>query len=380
MLWRTLDEAEDILDETGTSMNAATSGMNSERRRIKCLVWDLDNTLWDGILLEDTHVTLADEVRQAIFELDRNGILHSIASKNDHAVAMAKLDALGLSEYFLYPQINWNSKSSSIREIAAALNIGLDTLAFIDDQEFERDEVSFNLPEVMCIDASRRSLLTQIPELRPRFVTPESGLRRQMYLSEIRRMEIEKEFVDVDQSFLATLGMRFRIKHASKDDLQRAEELTQRTNQLNTTGYTYDYDELDGFRQSEDHLLLVSSLEDRYGPYGTIGLGLVEKGADTWMLKLLLMSCRVMSRGVGTIMLSHIMMMAREAGKGFKAEFLSNDRNKMMYITFKFGGFRESARNGSLTIFEHDLNRIQPFPDYVQIQIDDCVSPTRAKV
>lgn len=105
-----------------------------EKQSIKCVVWDLDNTLWDGILLEDSSVTLREDALSALQTLDERGILLSIASRNDHDAAMAKLTELGIQEYFLYPEINWNAKSSSIENIARNLNIGLDTFAFVDDQ------------------------------------------------------------------------------------------------------------------------------------------------------------------------------------------------------------------------------------------------------
>ena len=95
-----------------------------QKKSIKCVVWDLDNTLWQGVLLEDESVTLTEGIREIIVELDKRGILQSVASKNEFNTAMKKLQQLGLDEYFLYPQISWNSKSSSIQAIAKALNIG----------------------------------------------------------------------------------------------------------------------------------------------------------------------------------------------------------------------------------------------------------------
>ena len=203
----------------------------------------------------------------------------------------------------------------------------------------------------------------------PRFITAESRLRRQVYQSDIQRKVAEESYSGQNEAFLADLDMVFTIKPAGEADLQRAEELTVRTNQLNTTGYTYSYEELNQLRQSEDHLLLVSSLDDRYGTYGTIGLALVEKEPAYWTVKLLLMSCRVMSRGVGTIMMTHIMNLAKAAGVPLRAHFVPNGRNRMMYITYKFGGFTEIATEDSLIIFEHTLQDIQPFPDYVDIRI-----------
>jgi FkbH-like protein len=342
-----------------------------KRQTVKCVVWDLDNTLWDGVLLEDEHVTLRPEVVEVIKELDSRGILHSIASKNDHAAAFRKLEQFGLQDYFLYPQINWNPKSSSIREIAKSINIGIDTLAFVDDQPFEREEVAYAVPEVLCIDAAQVRDIVSLPEMMPRFITDDSKLRRQLYLSDISRNGAEKEFVGSNEEFLATLGMTFTIATAQEEDLRRAEELTVRTHQLNTTGYTYSYEELNELRQSSQHKLLISSLDDKYGTYGKIGLTLVECGKDIWTVKLLLMSCRVMSRGVGTIMVNHVMNMAKEAGARLQAEFISNDRNRMMYVTYKFGGFKEVEKRGDVTIFENDLSYIQPFPPYVKVHVEE---------
>ena len=347
----------------------------AEKQSIKCVVWDLDNTLWQGVLLEDEQVILRPGVREVLDELDRRGILHSIASRNDYATAMAKLEALGLRDYFLYPEINWNPKSASIQAIAKALNLGLDTFAFVDDQPFERDEVGFALPDVACLDACDLLQIPALSRMMPRFVTSESRLRRQMYLSDMKRNQDESAFVGASDEFLAGLSMVFKIKHADESDLQRAEELTLRTHQLNTTGYTHAYDELNQLRQSPHHLLLVASLDDKYGTYGTIGLALVELSKEFWTVKLLLMSCRVMSRGVGTIMMNYIMTRAKQVGARLRAEFVPNGRNRMMYVTYKFGGFTEVEKKGDLEILENDLSQIQSFPPYVDVQITELRKP-----
>jgi FkbH-like protein len=163
--------------------------------------------------------------------------------------------------------------------------------------------------------------------------------------------------------------MVFTIKLAEESDLKRAEELTIRTHQLNTTGYTYSYDELDRLRQSDDHLLLAARLDDKFGTYGTIGLALVEKGQTAWLVKLLLMSCRVMSRGVGTILMSYILSKAKQSHALLRAHFIPNGRNRMMYVTYKLGGFNEVEKQDDLVILENDLRQIQPFPDYVQVNL-----------
>lgn len=337
--------------------------------RIKCVVWDLDHTLWDGVLLEDPQVTLRPGVVEHIRRLDALGVLHSVASKNDPELALATLRALGLEDLFLAPQIGWSAKSESIRRIAAALNLGLDAFAFVDDQDFERAEVAYTLPEVTCVDVLDIDEVLQQKDFSPRFVTDESAQRRGMYQSQLVRDGLEGEFVGTSEEFLAGLGLRFTIAPAQREDLQRAEELTIRTNQLNSTGRTYSYDELDALRGSPDHLLLVATLTDRFGSYGKIGLALVERSSPHWRLNMMLMSCRVMSRGVGSVLLGHIMGQAAAAGAGLRADFVETGRNRMMQITYAFSGFREVQRDGTHVVLEADLSTLQAAPPYVDLEV-----------
>ncbi|HEX6912005.1 MAG TPA: HAD-IIIC family phosphatase [Longimicrobium sp.] len=358
------------MSDTLMAAALAAAEPTQKPKTVKCVVWDLDHTVWDGILLEDGDVPLRPGVLDIIRALDERGILQSVASRNDADAALARLRALGIDEYFLYPQINWNAKGQNVEQIAKALNINLDTFLFVDDQPFEREEVQHACPTVRVLDAARLEGMLEREDLNPEFITDDSRNRRRLYMADIQRNQAEAEFAGPSEDFLRALDMRFTLGPCDEADLQRAEELTQRTNQLNTTGYTYDYAELNAFRTSPDHVLMVAGLEDRYGTYGKIGLALIEKtSAQAWTLKLLLMSCRVMSRGVGTIMMSHIMQLTKEAGALLRAEFKPNGRNRMMEVTYRFGGFREVARDGDLIIYEHGLETIQPFPDYVHVDV-----------
>lgn len=338
---------------------------------VKCIVWDLDDTVWDGILLEDGNVELRQEVARTIRTLDERGILHSIASRNDHTAAMAKLEEFGMAEYFLHPQIHWGKKSESVRAIAGELNIGIDTVAFVDDQPFERDEVGFCHPEVLTIDAAEAHRLADSPRMHPRFVTVDSRKRRHLYQADAERRKAEERYEGTSEDFLASLRMRMTVEPAQEEDLQRAEELTVRTNQLNATGYTYSYEELDAFRTSGRHDLLVAGLDDTYGAYGRIGLCLVEHDEREWTLKLLLMSCRVMSRGVGSVLLNHVVRRARDAGVRLLAEFVPTDRNRAMYVTYKFAGFREAGQRGDVVLMENDYSNIHEPPAYLEFVSND---------
>lgn len=338
-----------------------------EEKTIKCVVWDLDDTLWNGILSEDINVSLKPGVREIIEELDNRGILQSISSKNDYESAMSVLKSFGLENYFLYPQINWNAKSEHIRRIQEKLNFGMDTIALIDDQEFERQEVTFSLPEVMCIEADKIALVLDMPCMKPKYTTNDSKKRRILYQSDQKRDELEESYSGTKEEFLKTLQIEFRVAKANVDDLKRVEELTIRTHQLNSTGTIFSYDELMKLIHSQNYLVLIADMKDKFGTYGKIGISVVEKKEDKWNIKLLLMSCRVMSKGVGTVMLRYIMKLAREQNVHLFADFIPTDRNRIMYITYKFEGFSESGEKEGVIMLEANLTKTNDYPSYVKV-------------
>src|ERR1700731_4550951 len=153
------------LTETRLADPPATS---RKPKTVKCVIWDLDDTLWTGTLLEDKEVSLRPGVRTILETLDGRGILNSIASRNDYVSTMQVLKTLGIEEFFLYSQIGWGAKSGAVKAIAAELNIGLDTLLFVDDQQFEREEVAFALPDVRTFDALDIDRLLDRDDLNPK--------------------------------------------------------------------------------------------------------------------------------------------------------------------------------------------------------------------
>lgn len=342
--------------------------LSQHKKKIKCVVWDMDNTLWKGILLEDEQVELSSEIVNLIIELDKRGILNSIASKNNFDDVMNKLQSFDIDKYFLYPEINWNNKSDSIKRICRNLNIGLDSVAFIDDQQFELDEVHYNCAEVLCVHKNELENILDREEFIPTFITDESKCRREMYQSEEKRKHIEDNFDGPKIDFLKSLNMVLTIKEAELEDLKRVEELTIRTHQLNTTGYTYSYDELKKFIILDKYKLYVVQLDDKYGTYGKIGIMLVERGKDKWTIRLLLLSCRVMSRGVGNMFINFIVEKAREDGIKLYAEFKHTDKNRMMYITYKLMGFKETMNTGGHELLEYDFSNKVPRAEYILVK------------
>jgi FkbH-like protein len=340
---------------------------------VKCVVWDLDHTLWDGILLEDAAVTLRPGVVDVIRAIDERGILQSVASRNDRDRAMQTLERFGLHDFFLYPQIHWNAKVSSLESIAASLNLALDAFAFVDDDPFERDAVRHAHPEILCLDATDIPGLLARAAFTPAVVTDDAQARRLRYQSEIERTRAAEAFDGPPEAFLAGLGMVLTVFPAESHDLARAGELMVRTHQLNTTGRTYSHDELETLLSSPRQLLLMANLEDCYGQYGTIGLALIETAETTWTIKLLLMSCRVAARGAGSVLIQHLRALAKKRGVRLLADFVETPRNRQMFVTYRLAGFRERERLGPAVVLESDQDTIAGLPDYVVV-VDRCLA------
>jgi methoxymalonate biosynthesis protein len=308
---------------------------------IKCLVWDLDNTLWQGTLLEDPDVKFAEEIRDVIIALDSRGILQSIASKNDFDPAWERLEKFGVAEYFVHPKIGWGPKSESVLSIAADLNFALNTVAFVDDLPTERAEVAFSVPEVRCYDAADVRTLTGLPEFSPAVVTVDARCRRQMYQASFRRDTEREAYSGADEDFLRSLELVMAIKRADGNDLSRVEELTLRTSQMNATGVHYADEVLRGLLADPDHEVLTVTMSDRFGPHGAVGVMLLEYHPSVWHLRLLATSCRVVSFGAGAVILNWLVDQAARAGTHLAADFRRTDRNRMMDIAYRFTGFTD---------------------------------------
>lgn len=333
--------------------------MSDKPTLVKCLVWDLDNTLWEGTILEDPDVKLPDEIRDVIVELDSRGILQSVSSKNDYDLAWGKLEQLGVSEYFVLPRIGWGRKSDAVKDIAEQLNFAEKTIAFIDDQPTERAEVAFGAPAVRCYAAEQVTSLTDLPEFSPEVVTVDARRRRQMYQASFKRNADRESFNGPDEDFLRSLDLVMTIKRADEEDLSRVEELTLRTSQMNATGVHYSDETLRGLIADEQHEVLTVTLSDRFGPHGAVGVMLLGYHPDVWHLKLLATSCRVVSFGAGAVILNWLIDQAAQAGVHLAADFKSTDRNRMMDIAYRFAGFTDDACDCLAQIATGDRGEIQ---------------------
>lgn len=278
--------------------------------KVKCLVWDLDNTLWNGILIEtedNESLELKAGVLETIKKLDERGIIQSIASKNDFAPAMEQLEKLGISEYFLYPEIHWNAKSASIKNIAANLNIGVDAMAFIDDSVFEREQVHSALPEVRTYDALEVEKLTELPEFDV-IVTDESRHRREMYRAEEKRNALMASGNDDTVSFLRKCNLRIKVfAPQTEADITRCFELVNRTNQLNMSGRRYTRNEFDALLSKIGQTSIAFSCRDDFGSYGIVGFMQYRKDNCELCFTEFAMSCRVAGKYVESALFTHVL-------------------------------------------------------------------------
>ena len=332
---------------------------------VKCIVWDLDNTLWDGILLENDDVELRPDVREMIRHFDERGILNSVASKNEYAHAWRRLEELGIAEYFLAPQINWMPKSENVKRIAECLNIGLDTLALIDDSPFELAEVSAALPMVSCVNTSDlHSLYSD-----SRFLgstSSDSKQRRHYYQDAIRRVEVQASFGKDYLTFLASCEIRLELKMYDNSDLERVCDLVQRTNQLNFSGRKYSREEvleLVGLDYLEKHILVCS---DRYGSYGTVGFSVTRVNGPVLCIEDFMLSCRVQGKFIEQAFFADLIRKHRRANVNrMWVGYRETDRNKPAKAVLEALGFTSDTTGEGMSL---DLSSRSLHCDFITVQ------------
>ena len=335
---------------------------------VKCVVWDLDDTLWEGTLPEGDRVRPVTSALALIDRLERAGIVQSVASRNDPHDAVAALRAHNLGDRFVYSQISWSAKSASVRRIIDLLGIAADTVVFLDDSPFERVEVAAGVPGIRCHSLPEFLALDETHGLIPREVTTDAARRPAAYREEASRREAETAFEGTPTEFLASLGMRLTVRPAAADDFERAEELTRRTSRLNTTGRTFTAAELARYAQTETRDVLVAELTDRFGDYGRIGLCLLDRASGHWTIELLLISCRVMGRNIGTAVLGIIGQAAADHGVTLKALFRPTPRNRQIRITYGLLGFRPVGHEDDTVVLAHPRPEELRIPDYVSVR------------
>ncbi len=334
------------------------------RGSCKCVVWDLDNTVWDGILVEDGSdgIALKPGIREIFQELDRRGILLSVASKNNPEEALLVMQRFGLAEYLLKPQISWEPKSQAVQTIAHSLNIGLDSMLYVDDSPFERAEVSQACPGVRVIDAADASWLLwrhecQVSE------TEEGARRRLLYREEEHRGEARDETGGDYEAFLRDCKIKVCVLPLTEILLPRVHELAQRTNQMNFSGTRYDYGELARISANPNLSGFAIGVEDRFGSYGIVGFAVMDRSGNT--LTDLAFSCRIQSKRIEHAFLAHLL---REFPvRPFRARWRKTSRNAPAGRVFGDLGFLEINESNGVTGLEFSAQEMPSF-DFITVE------------
>jgi len=343
------------------------------RPAAKCLVLDLDNTLWGGVLGDDgPHaIKLGDDYPGSVFKdfqaallgLRARGFLLAVASKNDKQTVLDMLDThpemLIKREHLAAIYANWDAKPGNLRAIARDLNIGLDSLVLIDDNPVERAAVRAELPMVQVLELPTDPLgyLQALADMagldRPRLLD-EDRQRAQMVERDVLR-DTEREQAGNVADFLASLSMTAQVGLCDAATIERICQLIQKTNQFNLTTRRHKLEDIRRMASSPEHAVAWLRLADRYGDLGLVCVGILTRADEsTWEIDTLLMSCRVMGRQVEDAFLAFLAEIAGERGaRRLRGLFLPTPKNKPVERFYAEHGFAElPGGNGQ---FEIDL-------------------------
>jgi FkbH-like protein len=317
-----------IRDEILSTLDARHKG------RKKCLALDLDNTLWGGVIGEDGEngVALSGSGYGAIYrdfqkglkKIKETGVLLALASKNNEEDALAGFKnphmVLSLDD-FIVKKINWRPKSQNIRDIASELNIGLDSIVFVDDNPAERASVKYELPEVTVPDFPEDTC--ELPDFAAEIfgeyfkildLSAEDVNKHKMYEENIQRERAKTAYSDVGD-YLRDMKITLRLERVNEENLTRAHQLIQKTNQFNLTSKRYEEPELRRMMLSDGFLFLIGGVKDKFGDNGyslLIICGL--PGNRRAIIDTFLMSCRIMGRTVETAAILRVEEMLKEMG------------------------------------------------------------------
>jgi FkbH-like protein len=315
----------------------------------KCIVLDLDNTLWGGIIGEDgfDRIDLSlkppgmafVEFQRLLLALYQRGIILAINSRNNEDEALKVIREhpymVLREENFATLKINWNDKISNIIEIAKELNIGLESIVYFDDDPINRELMSKAIPQIMTVSlpddpSLYASTLMRINDFNTLAVTSEDMKRGQMYKQEQKRIELKNSASNVED-FLKQLEINVTMKKANNFTIPRIAQLTLKTNQFNLTTRRYQEEDVQTFASDQNKLIGCAQTKDKFGDNGITGVYIVNKNLaeKEWFIDTFLLSCRVMGRGIEDVMLGYILNKAKEEGIiKVKAEFIPTKKNK----------------------------------------------------
>ena len=339
----------------------------------KCLILDLDNTIWGGIIGDDgvENIQIGDlgigkafsELQLWIKQLKKRGIILAICSKNDEDKAKEPFEKhpdmiLRLDDIAVFVA-NWNNKADNIRSIQKTLNIGFDTMVFLDDNAFERNLVRENIPNISIPElpedpADYLNYLRTLNLFETASFTEEDEQRTKQYQVEARRATIEQQFTN-ESDFLKSLEMVSLAEPFNVFNTPRVSQLTQRSNQFNLRTIRYTEDEVQKIALNSDYITLAFSLHDKFGDYGLISVIILRKmDDDTLFIDSWIMSCRVLKRNMENFVLNTIVRKAKEEGFSYlQGEYLPTAKNNMVKDHYQNIGFDDKGNYWRLSLINY---------------------------
>jgi methoxymalonate biosynthesis protein len=358
------------------SASAAGGSASTADALIKCVVWDIDNTLLDGIYLESgQQQPPPDPVLVGVLrELAGRGILQAVASRNPPAAAEYVQRLAGLE--FAATECGWDAKPESIRRIAVSLDVPPDAMAFVDDDMVERAEVAAALPDVLVLTPEDAAEAASWPRFRPPVVTAEARRRGELYAERGRRQAAAREFGGTRAEFLRHVGTRVSIARAAAADVPRLHELSVRTHQLNSAGQPVAEAELAALLRSAGQQVATVRLADDFGDDGLVGAAILTGSAggrspgQAATVPLVMMSCRALGRGALDALLAWLCRSAAAAGAAeLTVPCRVTDRNVPFRLALAAAGFRaepgSTDPDGRARFSRPLAGELPPLPDFV---------------
>ena len=361
--------------------HAHAEGLVKPAAKVKCVAWDLDNTLWQGTLIEEgkQNIRIRPEAERLVRWLDQRGIIQTIVSKNHHEEAMAVLTQFGLDEYFLYPAINWGTKSANLLQIANRLNINIDTFALIDDSAFERSEVASALPMIRVYPDNMLAEVQGLPEFDVP-ITEASHLRRKSYQTEIQREMVKETFGANHIEFLRSCQLNLRLfRPRTKMEVERCLEMIQRSNQFNLSSRRYSADQFAVLLADRDALCVAMACADRFGDYGIVGFASIDMRGEHPVVHDFVLSCRVAQKHVEHAFYGWLGNRFRQRGATrLLVELIKSARNGPLVRVFEEMPFTVDGSDGEAVSLSLDLNKDVNFDNVVSL--DDSAFDTEGDI
>lgn len=335
--------------------------------KIKVVAWDLDNTLWKGVLVNADHLQLNQEAVKTIKELDKRGILNTIVSKNDAEPAIAKLQEFGIVDYFLCPAINWGQKSNNLQAIAKRLNLGINSFAFVDDNVREREEVSRALQMVrVYADTEIGELLNKQEFNVP--ITEASAGRRLSYMQEVSRAEYLESFTDDYDDYLRSLEMILTMEHVDNTNKERCYELLSRSNQLNLSTNRYQIEEYERMLNDDNIMCYAFRCGDRFGDYGIVAFMSIELQEENAFIRDLVISCRIAKKKVeNAIIISLRDVLIQKGVKFLYAKLIKTKKNGPLIEVFNELPFNITLDSDKFKEYYLELNDLPSKSNILEI-------------